>query len=417
MIIREQAQINSVGSRILLTGGRAPATLDLARQLAANGHEIFVAESCKEHLCQHSRAVKRSYLVQEPVSDPQAYLDEIRNIIQTEQIEWLIPMCEELFYISGGLAYLGAYCHVFVEPLGKLRRLHSKWEFILRVQKLGLVVPGTHLLSSKQEGLAFMEAAVNNAKASSKWVFKPVFSRFSSKVHLAEVTANGWTTTFHLGDEDLSAATPWIAQQFVEGTGFCSYSVAHQGEITAHAVYPVGFTVGRGACIAFEPAQHRQIDAWVERFVREEGFTGQIAFDFIVTDEDEIYPLECNPRATSGIHLFTPEDRLDRAFLVEADQPLPTRIVPRPSRRAMITLAMLSFGAANCLKGRSWKKITAWMRFLFSSEDVVFRSRDFQPFWQQFRLIHWNWRVGVRHRISVMEASTMDIEWNGGEMF
>ncbi|MCS7460954.1 ATP-dependent carboxylate-amine ligase [Paenibacillus doosanensis] len=412
------------GRRILLTGGRAPATLDLARQLAANGHAVYVAESCPEQLCKRSRAVRRSYLVPEPAANPRAYAAALRDIAAAERMDWLLPMCEELFYVAAGLDELQSVCRVLAEPPGKLRRLHSKWEFISRVQELGLSAPQTHLLSSPQERAAFMAEEAERAKRrreagepdAAKWVFKPVFSRFSSKVVIAEVKASGWQPDSRLAALPVTGEEPWVAQRYIEGTGYCSYSIAQQGTITAHAVYPVRFTAGRGACISFEPVKHPGIDRWTERFIREEGFTGQIAFDFIEDREGGLYPLECNPRATSGIHLFRPEDRLDRALMPEEGQPLPERIEPQASRKAMIAAAMLSCGAVALLKDFSRERLGSWLRIMTGGRDVVFRANDPGPLWQQFRLVYWNLRVGARHRISVMEASTKDIEWNGGEL-
>ena len=416
------------GIRVLLTGGRAPAALDLARQLAANGHHVFMAESCPEHLCRHSRAIRRGYRVPEPAANLKAYIAALKNIVEMEQIEWLLPTCEELFYVAGGLGELSPHCHVLAEPLDKLRRLHSKWEFIQRAAQLGFPVPDTRLLTSQQESLAFMEQEAEKAMlrhkagypAAVKWVFKPVFSRFSSKVVIAEAAADGWRSRSRaMGKLPIPEAAPWVAQQYIEGTAYCSYSIAHQGRLTAHAVYPVRFTAGLGACISFEAVRHQGIDYWVERFVREEGFTGQIAFDFIEAEDGTVYPLECNPRATSGIHLFRPEDRLDQALFVEGLLPQSEqerRIMPLPGSKAMITAAMASYGLAASVSSSGLRLLPEWLRFLAGGKDVIFRLRDPQPFWQQFRLLYWNWRKGRKQRISVMEASTQDIEWNGGEM-
>ncbi|WP_282937506.1 hypothetical protein [Paenibacillus sp. RC67] len=413
----------SSGKRVLLTGGRAPATLDLARQLAANGHWIFMAESCPEHLCRQSRAIQRCYLVPEPAANPKAYVGALRQIINEERIEWLLPMCEELFYVAGGLSELSSLCRVFVEPLDRLRRLHSKWEFMQRVQKIGFSIPKTQLLTSQQDCHTFMEYEAEQASlrqatgeaAAVKWVFKPVFSRFSSKVIIAEVTPDGWQPRLRINTLPISADMPWVVQQYIEGTAYCSYSIVHQGQMTAHAVYPVGFTAGIGACISFEAISHPWIDRWVERFVQEEGFTGQIAFDFIEVGDGTVYPLECNPRATSGIHLFRVEDRLDEALFMQEVYPQ-KRVTPRPEQRAMITVAMASYGLAGLLSSGGWRRFPDWIRFLVSARDVVFRPSDPQPFWQQFRLVYWNGRRGAKQRIPIMEASTQDIEWNGGEM-
>lgn len=118
--------------RILLTGGRAPATLDLARQLAVAGHQVYMAESCPAHLCVHSREIVRNYSVPKPNEDSDGYINALIEIIMLEKIDWLIPTCEEIFFVARGLDRLSQHCLVFTDSLDKLRCLHSKWEFIGR---------------------------------------------------------------------------------------------------------------------------------------------------------------------------------------------------------------------------------------------------------------------------------------------
>lgn len=395
--------------RVLLTGGRAPVTLDLARQLAANGHLVFMAESCPDQLCRHSRSVVRNYVVPKANEDPDAYMHALEEIILSEEIDWLIPTCEELFFVSRGLGTLQKHCFTFVDSIERLRRWHSKWDFIGLAQELGFAVPATRLITTHVEAKAALSEP-------GKWVCKPVFSRFSARVFFVETAQrmklDEIERTISEKMRTLSAENPWVVQQFMEGQAYCSYSIAKQGKLTAHAVYPVRFTAGQGACISFEVAHLPEIDRWVKRFVASENVTGQISFDFIVTASGEVYPIECNPRATSGIHLFREEDRLDQAFFQDEERFMGRMIVPQPNHRAMISLAMLSYGL---LSIRSWSRVKEWLRLFVGGQDVVFRFRDSQPFFQQFRLLWWNVKASRQKRISILEATTHDIEWNGRE--
>ncbi|WP_019639184.1 hypothetical protein [Paenibacillus fonticola] len=420
---RQGGQAEQEGhQRILLTGGRAPATLDLARQLAAAGHQVYMAESCPVHLCVHSRAIVRNYSVPKPNEDSDGYISALQEIIMLEKIDWLIPTCEEIFFVARGLERLSQHCCVFTDSLDKLRRLHSKWEFIGQTREFGLLAPATSLLTSQKDVKAALAVP-------GRWVFKPVYSRFAAKVFMVQTRVastvakgekNKEPDETEIPDEaeilekmkHLSPQQPWVAQQFMEGTAYCSYSIAKQGKLTAHAVYPVKFTAGPGACISFEAVHHPEIDRWVQHFVSSERFTGQISFDFIVTDAGQVYSIECNPRATSGIHLFRAEDQLDQAFFYTEEGPEQI-ITPHPGHKAIISLAMLSYGL---LSIRSWFKFKEWLRLLMGGKDVVFRLRDPQPFLQQFKLLWWNVKVSRQQHISILEASTHDIEWNGEEV-
>lgn len=374
-------------------------TLDLVRQLARAGHQVIVAESVPVHLCRYSNCVKKSYLVPQPNCETAAYIDALISIVQAEQVDLIIPTCEEVFFIAEALDHLREHCAVFVAPLAQMRRLHSKWEFNQLARRSGLRVPETHILTSQYDLQQFM--ACNQRP----FVLKPVFSRFATKVLMInerEQTSSSW---HHL---TISEQYPWVAQERIEGQGFCSYSIAHCGKLVAHAVYAENFTAGRGACIQFAPVEHPGIDCWVKRFVELEQFSGQIAFDFIVTEAGEVFPLECNPRATSGIHLFRRSDALPGAFLEEHHHQQVRK--PQASTQAMIALAMLVYGLPSV---HSWARLKEWLRIFSQAKDVVFDARDVKPFLYQPFILWYNWKESRAAGLSLLEFSTKDIEWNG----
>ena len=80
-----------MNTNILLTGGRAPVTLELARLFSGAGHRVFVADSLPHHLCSYSRSVFKNFLVPPPRFDPTGFIDALVDIIETEKIDLLIP--------------------------------------------------------------------------------------------------------------------------------------------------------------------------------------------------------------------------------------------------------------------------------------------------------------------------------------
>src|SRR5687768_15246342 len=101
---------------ILLTGGRAPAALELARVFHAAGHRVLMAESVKHHLSQPSRAIAANFHVPPPRQQTAEYLAALRQIITAHNVDLLIPTCEEIFYVAMGREMLSQHCAVFVEP-------------------------------------------------------------------------------------------------------------------------------------------------------------------------------------------------------------------------------------------------------------------------------------------------------------
>ena len=132
---------------ILLTGGRAPATLDLARCLDRAGHRVAIAESFPHHLSRYSRAVWKNFRLPPANDHPESYIETLSGILRDHAIDLLIPTCEEVFWIARGRRQLAEFCEVLVEDLPRLITLHSKWDFIRLAQQYGLPAPATILLS------------------------------------------------------------------------------------------------------------------------------------------------------------------------------------------------------------------------------------------------------------------------------
>ncbi|MFB9274367.1 ATP-grasp domain-containing protein [Cohnella cellulosilytica] len=402
--------------RVLLTGGRSPAALELARLLHAAGHRVYAAESAPYHLCRVSRAVERSFLVPSPAEGAEAFAAALCAIAGECRIDVLIPTCEEIFHISRKLERFRGTCRVLAAPLAELDSLHHKGKFIETAARTGLPVPDTVAVTAPDG----WQELLRDPRFAEGLALKPAYSRFASRTLLLDLrrappsAARREEISGLLASAGVSDRRPWVAQQLLRGEEWCTYSVAHEGRIAAHAAYRSRFRAGRGASVHYEPAEQPQLFDWVRRFVAAIGFTGQIAFDFMVSPEGAVLPMECNPRATSGVHLFGPEGRLAEALLAPASLLASGRIAapaPEAGRRGtMLTAAMLSYGLAQAVRERT---LGQWLRAWRSSRDVVFRREDPKPCAEQFRLLAWTRKTAARRGLTLQEASTSDIEWNG----
>lgn len=387
---------------VLLTGGRAPATLELARLLGAAGHRVIVAESARRHLCMHSRYVERSYLVPPPRQQPDAYIGKLCEIMQKERIDLLIPTCEEIFYVSGGRDRLLGFGDVLVEPLDVLRSLHDKWLFAGLAREAGALVPLTVRVQTSEQ---LREAMLS---ASGPVVLKPVYSRFAANVRIVSDPSSTAAASDMLPEPNVDQ--PWLVQQFIQGRQVCSYAVAHEGRLALYADYQTTHTAGQGASIYFAYAEHPQVKAFVSRFVQSHRFSGQIAFDLIENERGELFVLECNPRMTSGIHLFTGQPEAAAAYfsqMASADMVVPTGL-----KTSMLAMAMLTYGLAGMTDA---KKARCWARDFCSARDALFRQDDPRPFFDQFSMLADLAWQSIRTRKSMLACSTSDIEWNGEE--
>lgn len=378
---------------ILITGGRAPATLHLCRLLKKASYNIYTAESIKSHLCKYSNSIKNNFYVPSPNDDYDGYINSLIEIIKDNEIDFVIPTCEEVFHIAKSKSKLEEFCIVFTDDFYKLNKLHNKFEFINCFKSYGFNVPATWKLTSYDD----LKKLVNSFNGDRKFVLKPVYSRFASQVQFIKI---GEKLPKIYINEDF----PWILQEFIDGIQYCTYSIAHKGKLTAHTTYPTRFTAGIGANIYFEDISQSAIFNIINNFVLKENFTGQIAFDFILTKEGIPYVLECNPRATSGLHLFNFEEHLEAAFFNTTD----TLLIPKASKPYCLKLAMLIYGVKN---GYVFNK--DWFKAIRNSKDVVFDKDDIKPFFGQFAATFYLLYKSLILHKTVLETTTIDIEMGG----
>lgn len=259
---------------------------------------------------------------------------------------------------------------LFADRLPALLRLHHKLDFIRTAASHGFRVPDSRLIGTPADLKEALSAWTDRERA----VLKPAYSRFASQVQIGSPRPGRG----HIqAPANLSPGNPWVLQQYIEGAPICTYSIVRHGRVVAHAAYEARYRVGLGAAVQFAALDHPGALRWVRRFAEAERLTGQIAFDFIEAPDGELFPIECNPRATSGIHLFAPEDGIAEAVLrhgePEREQAL---IAPAGGRQAMIGFAMAAYLLR---RGLTWTERREALQALCRSRDVLFRARDPWP--------------------------------------
>lgn len=348
---------------ILLTGTRAPATLDLARRLQRSGHRVVGADSMRFPLGRFSCAFATHHRLPPPRQAPRAFLEDLQRIVQTESVEVLWPTCEEIFHIAQHHAVLAPQVRLMCEPLAKLAPLHHKLQFTELVRALGTRVQ------------APASWPASEAPAGERLVWKPYFSRFAAQTRFTSPPLD---------------PTGWLAQRCISGREFCSWAICQDGHVKVMTMYDSRVRAGRGAGCSFEPRWSEAAAEFVVALARAQQFTGVLAFDFMEQSTGEIFVLECNPRMTSGIHLLGNE--LDLWSLVA------TGNAARPAMQAaQLTLPVLLT--------KPWLAAAA--------PDVVCSLEDPGPCWTQFLCAGEFALRALRQRCSLLAATTLDIEFNG----
>lgn len=386
-----QAANTRKSRRILITGARAPVALELARILSRAGHHVTAADSLSVTLCQASRAVKGHVTLPSPRHDFAAFRRALQDAVRNHRIDLVLPTCEEVFHVAKVKPDLAGVCEVLCSSEETLLAVHDKDRFVELVRGQGRPVPETHRIEGREQLHAYLAEP-------GSWVLKPVFSRFAADIVFLK---QGGSVDPRL---EISSRRPWVLQEHLQGRHLSSYSVAKDGAVLAHAAYPISFRAGLGAAIYFEAATHPACEAWVRDFVVKTNFTGQIAFDFIESPAG-LMAIECNPRATSGVHLLARDPCFADAIAHGVQSPSHA-----PKEGAMLGLAMVLYAPQNL---SVWWQHRRSLGKIFGARDVLFRWLDPLPPFLGIAYTVITWWKSRQLAMSMLKATTFDIECNG----
>lgn len=376
--------------RVLITGARAPAALDLARSFRAAGFEVHMADCAPSRMASFSRAVDKVHRFPSPRADFACFAASMARLISDVDPTIVIPTCEEVFF----LATLGDE-RVFAPEVAALRRLHSKYLFAQDAAALGLAVPETTLARSAAE----LEPKFVDAE---DFVFKPEYSRFGTQT-LVGPSRDGF--------EALRASPPgaWVFQRRVRGTEVSFYAISVGSRLVAFSAYSSSWKFQGGAGYAFEtlaPAMHQRLlniaDTLAQKLVRR----GQFACDVMIDADGTAWLLECNPRATSGVHLFERRAALAEAILGKREAP----VLAADAKPKHVGPALWTYGLPAALMQR---QIGKWLQTRRQSADVISAPRDAAPVVGALIDASRLSLVAAGRGLSLTAASTADIEWNG----
>ncbi|MBU6952133.1 hypothetical protein [Hahella sp. HN01] len=371
---------------VLITGARAPVALDWARIAIKSGHQVWLADNLRWPLGRYLQGVQGYLRLPPPKGDLNAYARELERLLREHKVDLLIPTCEEIFYLAQARPHVQADAHWFMPETELLFRLHSKLDSLSIMHGLGEVqAPETHLRCSPDE-------IENNPDT----ILKPVYSRFGRQVirnpHQAALTPS-----------QISAARPWVQQRKIVGQAICNYALFDQGKLVAHQAYLPEYCFNQAAASYFEPYTDPRLEEFVRQFGQSTGYHGQAAFDFI-EEAGQLFVLECNPRATSGLHLLRQTLRID-----EKGQ---FAYTPGPAQPFRIGATLpLFFGAPSLLQGKFSRLLHDYRR----AQDAL--SDEQTPLLQraQWLALTEMFYRSARFRRPLTDASTFDIEWDGPE--
>ena len=125
----------------LLTIGRFPKALTLARSLHRHGVRVLVADPLKRQLCSVSRSVSKNYQVAAPNADIREWERDILEIIDREQVTDLVPVSEEVCHVANLAPKLPAHVRYVGPSTPWIGQWHDKLAFVSHAIDRGVTAP------------------------------------------------------------------------------------------------------------------------------------------------------------------------------------------------------------------------------------------------------------------------------------
>lgn len=371
---------------VLLTLGRLPKALEMARALHAVGCRVLVADPSSLHLCRPSNAVDRCFTPPAPATDQDGYLRDLLKITKEENVDLVVPISEESLHVTLLERNLPPSVQIFSNCHDVLATLSDKYAFNRAAEAAGCTVPETHLANSPD---------ARRLAASAPCVFKPRSGCSGQQLQML---------TPDTLPESVFADPSAIIQKRVFGREVSTLSLCREGRILAHVTYE-GLVFSGTVAVCFQRVDDApQVAEWVSDFVEKGGYSYFLAFDFIVDDNGVPWPLECNPRLTSGLHFLDPADLggAVRGLSETRDVGLKSRRRFQEGHTTLLQVYSALFRPSTMLK-RAHAMIT--------SRDVLWSPSDPLPFplmtvssWPVLKQVLFGGRT-------FGEAATHDIVW------
>ena len=347
---------------VLLSGGKMTKALQLARSFHAAGHRVVMVESAAHRTTGHrfSRAVD-SFHVVPPPTDP-GYARALLEVVRAERVDVFVPVSSPVSSLYDALAapLLEPWCEVLHCDAEMIRTLDDKHAFGELATSLGLPVPDAHRIT-RSEQVAAVETGGR------EYVLKSIPYDPVNRLDLTPLPRpTALETARFVRSKAVSPQSPWVLQELVRGTEYCTHSTVRDGHIQVWCCCE-----SSAFQVNYASVDKPEIEAWVRAFVGPLGLTGQVSLDVMQTADGRVLPIECNPRTHSAITMFHDHPDLARAYL---EHDVPT-VTPLPGSRPTYWVAhelwrMLS----------SPRQVPERMRVLLDGKDAVFAWDDPLPF-------------------------------------
>ena len=294
---------------ILISGGKMTKAMQLARYFSRAGHRVVLCEMEKYWHTGHrfSNCVDEFYTVPKP--DDAGYADALLNIVRREKVDVYVPVCSPLasYYDSLAIETLESECRVLHAKPDVIERVDDKFQFAQASESFGLFAPKSFLITDPQQVIDF-----DFSKETRPYILKSIAYDSVRRLDLTKLPCSTpEQTAAFVSDLPISAARPWVMQEFIAGKEYCTHGTMVDGELRVHCCCE-----SSAFQVNYDHIDIVEIEDWVRTFASGMKLTGQFSLDFIHSDDDgKFYAIECNPRTHSAITAFHDHTQVAAAYL------------------------------------------------------------------------------------------------------
>lgn len=110
----------------LVTNGNSRMAFCILKNLKQRGHNVFVADFIKNSLCFYSNKITTKFIYPSPFSEPNGFINELKNFIEYKNIDVLMPVGEETFLISKHQQEFKKITSLSVPGYNSILKVHNK---------------------------------------------------------------------------------------------------------------------------------------------------------------------------------------------------------------------------------------------------------------------------------------------------
>lgn len=136
-------------TNVLVTDGNSRASLAITRSLGAYGYDIFVGEKNILSLASSSKYCHQAIKYPDPVLYPEEFLEKIASIVNTYDIDLLIPVTDVcVIPISESVILSNLSCKIPIPNKDTLHLAANKNKLVRLASELGVNVPDSQTIES-----------------------------------------------------------------------------------------------------------------------------------------------------------------------------------------------------------------------------------------------------------------------------